>query len=134
MRQFAGSQFDIERVRNQRTGLLLSQFRKYETALANALGIQTALRPEMSLMLEVYFAHIRNEKLNVTMLGLLDGIPPTTTLRYLQILEEHGAVQRSAHERDQRMKHIEITEAAKRAIDEAISSIDANASASYKPI
>lgn len=98
----------------------LRRFREVQTAVATALGLTTSLKPEVSLTLELYEAERLGKKLTITMLGLLDGIAPTTSLRYLEVLEKNGALQKFAHKFDNRMRYVEITPSAKQAIDEAI--------------
>lgn len=123
MRQY--SQFgDISNIRLQdKIALEFQRFRKFDSALATALGLTSSLKPEASLMLELYQADQEGKSLTVTMLGLLDGIAPTTTLRYIDLLAKNGALQRSAHETDNRMRYVEITPPAKLAIHEAIQSL-----------
>lgn len=98
----------------------LDEFRASDAALAKALGVNTCMKPEVALMLELYEAGRKGKPVTVSVLGLLDGIAPTTTLRYLEALQKNGAVRRVAHETDNRMTYVELTEAARAAIEAAL--------------
>jgi len=111
----------------------LSRLRLINQALSEALGVGTCLKPEVSIMLELYQAERADHQLTVTMLGLLDSIAPTTSLRYLTILEENGAIRRRAHDRDGRSTYVEISPLAKAALDAALLSDEVTESISYKP-
>ena len=101
----------------------LAQLRELDAAVASALDMGTCLKPEVSLMLELYEASRANKSLTVSVLGLLDGIAPTTTLRYLDLLQKKGVVRRVAHETDNRMSYVELTSDAKLTIERALKSI-----------
>lgn len=120
MRQFSQFKQISDVFVQDKIGIELQRFREFQSAVATALGLTTSLKPEVSLMLELYEADRAGKDLTVTMLGLLDGIAPTTSLRYIELLEKNGALERSAHKTDNRMRYVEITYPAKLAIDEAI--------------
>lgn len=94
-------------------------FRKRDAQLAEALGLTTCLKPEVALMIELYEAGIKGNAVTVSVLGMQGGIAPTTTLRYLEALQKKGAVRRVAHETDNRMTYVELTESAKAELDAA---------------
>ena len=98
----------------------LDRLRALDAKLSKALSLDTCLKPEVALMLELYEADRRGKAMTVSVLGLIDGIPATTTLRYLEALQKKGAVRRVAHETDNRMTYVEITEAARAVIDAAL--------------
>ena len=98
----------------------LDRLRALDAKLSKALSLDTCLKPEVALMLELYEADRRGKAMTVSVLGLLDGIPATTTLRYLEALQKKGAVKRVAHETDNRMTYVEITDAARAVIDAAL--------------
>ena len=98
----------------------LKQLIDLDIALAPALGISTCLKPDVALMLELYEAHRSGRPVTVSVLGLTHGIAPTTTLRYLEALQKKGAVKRVAHERDNRMTYVELTDTAISAMDAAL--------------
>lgn len=97
-------------------------FRKLELAIASAIELPTSLRPEVSLLMELYHADLMHERLTVSSLGLIGGIAPTTSLRYLEMLAKCGAVRRVSHEHDGRMSYVSLTRVAREAIDRAIRS------------
>ena len=98
----------------------LDRLRALDAKLSKALSLDTCLKPEVALMLELYEADRRGKAMTVSVLGLIDGIPATTTIRYLEALQKKGAVKRVAHETDNRMTYVEITEAARAVIDAAL--------------
>lgn len=97
----------------------LTDFRTMDVALAAALELNTCLKPEVALLLELYESQRAGRAMTVSVLGLLDGIAPTTTLRYLEMLQKKGLVRRVAHERDNRMTYVELTQSAQEAMDAA---------------
>lgn len=100
---------------------LITQFREIDAALASALDLNSCMKPEAALMLELYEAALGGTSVTVSVLGLIDGIAPTTTLRHLEALQKRGAVRRLAHESDNRISYVEITQPARAAIDRALS-------------
>ena len=109
MRQFGRSTYKLPPPNETNGDASLCQLRELDEALAIAFEMKTCLRPEVSIMLELYEADRAGKSLTVSVLGLLDGIAPTTTLRYLDLLQKKGAVQRVAHETDNRMSYVELT-------------------------
>ena len=97
----------------------LANLKRHDAALADIFGLNTCLKPEVALMLELYEAGQKGRTLTVSVLGLSGGIAPTTTLRYLEALQNKGAVRRVAHESDNRMTYVELTECARAAMDAA---------------
>ncbi|UAB79544.1 hypothetical protein INR77_07785 [Erythrobacter sp. SCSIO 43205] len=71
-------------------------------------------------MLELYEAERAGRAMTVSVMGLIDRIAPTTTLRYLEALQSKGAIRRVAHESDNRVTYVRLTQAAKAAIDQAL--------------
>ena len=133
MRQFRRLEAAADVAAYNRVERELGRHHDFDAALAPALGLQTVLKPEVSIMLELFEAKLLGKTLTVSMLGLLDGIAPTTALRYIDLLEKNGALTRRDHSTDQRMRNVEISNEAFEEIDRAIRSIDVIASASYKP-
>ena len=99
----------------------LGTLKKLDASLSKALEINTCLKPEVALMLELYEAGKKGNAVTVSVLGMQGGIAPTTTLRYLEALQKKGAVRRVAHETDNRMTYVELTERARAAMDAAFS-------------
>lgn len=98
----------------------LADLRKLDEGLASALGLGSCLKPEVALMLELYEADRAGRAMTVSVMGLIDRIAPTTTLRYLEALQSKGAVRRVAHESDNRITYVELTESARDAIERAL--------------
>ena len=95
----------------------LSELRRLDVSLSCALGLNSCLKPEVALMLELYEAERAGRAMTVSVMGLVDRIAPTTTLRYLEALQNKGAIRRVAHENDNRITYVELTESAKASID-----------------
>lgn len=120
MRQFTDFNSSEHSDQQTKADARLGQVRELDASLAAVLDSNTCLRPEIALMLELYEASCAGRAMTVSVLGLLDGIAPTTTLRYLEVLQKKGLVRRVAHETDNRMTYVELTEAAKAAIEGAL--------------
>lgn len=107
-------------------------FKQFAGAIASTLELPCSLRPEVSILLELFEAEKTGTRLTVSMLGLLDGIAPTTTLRYIELLENCGALMRIPHESDNRMRYVELTPEAKKALEQAIASLVSASSTYFK--
>jgi len=125
---------DIYPNRFQNNAILseLKKFKNLTAAIAMALELPSSLKPEVSLLLELLEAEKKGKRLTVSMLGLLDGIAPTTTLRYLEHLENNGAVCRIPHENDNRMRYVELMPEARKALEDAIATLASTTPISYK--
>ena len=98
----------------------LTDLRQLDVRLSSALGLNSCLKPEVALLLELYEAEREGRAMTVSVMGLIDRIAPPTTLRYLEALQSKGAIRRVAHERDNRITYIELSESAKAAIEQAL--------------
>ena len=98
----------------------LHDLRQLDVSLSAMLGLNSCLKPEVALMLELYEAERAGRAMTVSVMGLIDRIAPTTTLRYLEALQSKGAIRRVAHESDNRVTYVRLTQAAKAAIDQAL--------------
>jgi DNA-binding MarR family transcriptional regulator len=58
--------------------------------------------PAWDMLLELYSAYERGERLSVSALCYASGVPVTTALRQLRQLEKHGLVQREGDPSDNR--------------------------------
>lgn len=119
MRQFSKFVSSDLSVDDHQLETQLGTLRKLDASLSKTLEINTCLKPEVALMLELYEAGKRGKAVTVSVLGMQSGIAPTTTLRYLEALQKKGAVRRVAHETDNRMTYVELTEGARAAMDAA---------------
>lgn len=128
MRQFRQTTLDVDHFRQDAIFSDLRAFKQFGSAIARALELPCSLRPEVSLLLELFEAKVQGKRLTVSMLGLLDGMAPTTALRYLELLEKSGALMRIPHERDNRMRYVELMPQAKKTLEEAIAFAHSTAS------
>lgn len=83
-------------------------FKKVNSALAGIIDQICSLKPEMALLLELYEAEGKGKRLNASSLGLISGIAPTTTIRYVRFLEQQGWITRVPHETDNRVVFIRL--------------------------
>lgn len=95
-------------------------FLKINDAIANVVSLPTAFRPEVALVLELWEAEKQGKPLTVSMLGLISGIPQSTTLRYLNLLENQGIVSRIAHPSDQRVTYMQLDQEVSAALSRAM--------------
>lgn len=72
--------------------------------------------PAWDMLLELFAAHEGRRKVSVTSLCLASGVPGTTALRQLQLLEEHGLLTRRGNSEDSRRCYVEPTAKAVSAI------------------
>lgn len=93
-------------------------FRKLDNRIADEFRLQSSLCNEIALLIELYEAEREGTSLTVSMLGLISGIPQTTALRYLILLEEQGHLRRVEHPMDYRKTNVRLTQSAKTALDQ----------------
>jgi DNA-binding MarR family transcriptional regulator len=63
-------------------------------------------------LLFLYVARVEGRAVSVSSIGFADGIPPTTALRWLALLEQKAAVSRREAGDDGRRTLIEISDSA----------------------
>lgn len=78
--------------------------------------------PTWAMLLDLYRSELVGKPLCVSSLCLGSGVPSTTALRYLRILEERGYVERASDEFDRRRSFIRLSS---RARDAMASYVDA---------
>ena len=66
--------------------------------------------PGWDLLLDLYIAAKRNKSISVTSACIGSSVAATTALRWLQILEEKGLVERTGDNLDKRRSFIKLTE------------------------
>jgi DNA-binding MarR family transcriptional regulator len=66
--------------------------------------------PAWDILLDLYIAEKKNERVSVTSACIGSQVPCTTGLRWLQVLEELGLVERERDERDGRRWFVRITD------------------------
>jgi len=68
--------------------------------------------PAWAMLLDLFSAALRNKRLSVTAVLIGSGVPDTTALRYLRVLEKRGHVERVPDEKDKRRVFVKITKPA----------------------
>lgn len=65
--------------------------------------------PAWDMLLELFAAHTTGRDVTVSSLCYASGVPPTTALRYLTKLEEHGLLTREGDRHDMRRLYVRPT-------------------------
>lgn len=65
--------------------------------------------PAWAMLLDLYCATLQGKRLSVTALTIGSGVPDTTALRYLRLLEERGHVARVPDDSDRRRSFVKLT-------------------------
>lgn len=65
--------------------------------------------PAWDILLDLFQATKRNELVSVTDACIGAAVPPTTALRWIQTLEDHGMIERRRDESDNRRVHLCLT-------------------------
>ena len=73
--------------------------------------------PAWDILLELYAAELDNQRMSITRLNRRSGIPATTVLRCLSLLERAGLVRRSDDPTDLRRVFVSLTVAGEQAMD-----------------
>lgn len=66
--------------------------------------------PAWDMLLDLFINRARGQTVATTSLCIASGVPPTTALRWIGVMEEKGLVHRFFCERDQRLHYVELTE------------------------
>jgi DNA-binding MarR family transcriptional regulator len=77
--------------------------------------------PAWDMLLALYLAEDSGRPVTVSGLADWSGYPPTTALRWLQLLEGECLVRRSPSPNDKRMSFVELTPSGRKALDEFFS-------------
>lgn len=72
--------------------------------------------PTWAILLDLYQSEMLGKQLSVTSICLGSGVPSTTALRYLRILEERGYIARVSDELDKRRSFVTLTDRAREAM------------------
>lgn len=72
--------------------------------------------PTWAMLLDLYRSDLTGAELSVSSLCIGSGVPSTTALRYLQVLEERGYVERLADKSDKRRTFVRLTTKARSAM------------------
>jgi DNA-binding MarR family transcriptional regulator len=83
----------------------------------NIFGADVFGEPCWDMLLELYDADLRGRRESVSSLCIASGVPSTTALRWIKVLEREGCVRRIADPHDGRRYFMELTEVGKAALD-----------------
>ncbi len=72
--------------------------------------------PVWDMLLDLYVKRAENREINVTSLSLASGVPPTTSLRWIALLEERGLLFRNPAVHDKRVHYVSLTQEGIRSI------------------
>ena len=72
--------------------------------------------PTWAILLDLYQSEMLGKQVSVTSICLGSGVPSTTALRYLRILEERGYIARVSDEQDKRRSFVTLTDRAREAM------------------
>lgn len=79
-----------------------------------------AVSPAWDMMLDLYKARLLGKPISVTSACIGAACPPTTGLRWLQVLENSALVERKADINDKRRVVVELTEGGRLKVDAAL--------------
>ena len=66
--------------------------------------------PAWDILIDLYVATKENVKISTTSACIGSSVPPTTGLRWLQVLEGHGLIERECDIHDQRRTFVKLTD------------------------
>lgn len=66
--------------------------------------------PAWDMLLDLFIARARGKEVQTLSLCMASGVPGTTALRWIAVLEKHGLVERRATPHDRRAKLIALTQ------------------------
>ena len=110
-----------ERVTQRGIERLLAARRKREEFFGAALFAD----PAWDILLELYAAELRQQRLSVSNLGIDTGVPATTVLRWIKTLETKGLVFRIPDPIDGRRVFVSLTADAVSAMDQFFAGVAA---------
>jgi len=87
---------------------------EYDTRMArpNHLPRELFGEPGWDMLLFLFIQQVRGELVLVTRLCNASGVPPTTALRYIDILASHGLIEKSKSETDSRRVYVQLAASA----------------------
>ncbi len=86
--------------------------------------------PAWAMLLDIFCATLRGKRLSVSAVLIGSGVPDTTALRYLRVLEERGYVARVADETDKRRSFVKISTPTFEAMTKYFAALEADTLAS----
>ena len=99
--------------------------RIYESRRLRARFLSMSLlgEPVWDMVLALYCFSARGRRMSVSSLCYASGVPPTTALRWIGVMEERDLVCRSKDHRDGRKTYLHLTEQGKQAMQRYLRSI-----------
>ena len=76
--------------------------------------------PAWDMLLNLYFAELRGQRTQVKSVGVNAGIPATTALRWIALLEQRGLIEREPDARDRRRILVRLSATARTGVEELI--------------
>jgi DNA-binding MarR family transcriptional regulator len=73
--------------------------------------------PAWDMLLELYVASLAQRRLQISRLMERTGVPGTTTLRWIAVLEKEGLIQRQSDRLDARLVLLSLTEEGRKGMD-----------------
>lgn len=67
--------------------------------------------PAWDMLLDLFIHQVRRKRVQVTSACMASGVPATTALRWITVLEQEGLVQRVPGVQDKRIQFVELTQA-----------------------
>lgn len=102
---------DLESKRSSADELeAVSQHIEHREKLIKLLGADLVSDPVWSMLLELYSSDLRGQIACVKVLCLASGVPATTALRWLTVLEDRGWIAKQPDARDGRRMIVDFTE------------------------
>jgi len=77
--------------------------------------------PAWDILLELYIMRVANKPVRVKNACLASGVPATTALRWIGLLQEQGLIERSADTTDHRVRWVSLTDHAFRTMHQLLS-------------
>lgn len=107
--ELAGSRQDEEIPEEQLTALAC---RMYDARRARARFLPNSMlgEPVWDMLLALYCLPSRNERLSISGLCHAAGVPQTTALRWVSLMEERGLIDRRDDPADRRRTHVLLSE------------------------
>jgi len=72
--------------------------------------VELFAEPAWDLLLDLFQARLEGKMITVTSACIAADVPPTTALRWLGVLEQHGLIERSRNLSDQRSTWVRLTD------------------------
>jgi DNA-binding MarR family transcriptional regulator len=98
----------------QRTRLadFVARMRRLRVRRNELIGAPLFRDPAWDMLLELFVAQENGRKVTVSSLCYASGVPPTTALRQIARMEEHGLVDRYGDHSDLRRSYVRLTDCA----------------------